>query len=177
MAKIEWIVGLVFVGTVVALASFGDHVPQSLGKGANDRLYFSVDDATRGSELWTSDGTPLGTNLVRDINPGQDGSSPQHFATLGASTVFLAARDGTWSTPSSDLGAERSPLRRRMIDILDAEERADISWPTLACSEPYALGRDGRVSQVTRLGTLPTSAHESNLAAVTRARDIALEGG
>ncbi len=36
----------------------------------NDRLFFSADDGENGKELWVSDGTTKGTQLLIDINPG-----------------------------------------------------------------------------------------------------------
>jgi ELWxxDGT repeat protein len=36
----------------------------------NGKLYFELDDGLSGRELWTSDGTTLGTVLLADINPG-----------------------------------------------------------------------------------------------------------
>src|SRR5580765_3271807 len=39
-------------------------------------LYFRADDGNSGVELWASDGTAVGTRLVRDINPGAGGSDP-----------------------------------------------------------------------------------------------------
>lgn len=49
-------------------------------------MIFAADDGWRGNELWMSDGTrsPTGrsTHVVRDINPGAEGSNPQHFLVV-----------------------------------------------------------------------------------------------
>ena len=34
-----------------------------------DSLYFRANDGKKGQELWKSDGTKTGTELVKDINP------------------------------------------------------------------------------------------------------------
>src|SRR4051812_32205247 len=39
------------------------------------KLYFAAFDETNGRELWTTDGTEAGTVLVKDISPGNSGSS------------------------------------------------------------------------------------------------------
>ncbi len=63
-------------------------------------LAFSFADADHGRELWRSDGTALGTQLVRDINPTPGaGSLPlAQFTITGPSTVgplvFFSADDG-----------------------------------------------------------------------------------
>ncbi|MEM8676645.1 MAG: ELWxxDGT repeat protein [Cyanobacteria bacterium P01_G01_bin.67] len=36
----------------------------------DDKLYFTADDGANGNELWVSDGTTEGTQLLIDINPG-----------------------------------------------------------------------------------------------------------
>ncbi len=36
----------------------------------NGKLAYSADDGAHGTELWISDGTPAGTKLLADINPG-----------------------------------------------------------------------------------------------------------
>ncbi len=36
----------------------------------DNQLYFTADDSENGNELWVSDGTSEGTQLVKDINPG-----------------------------------------------------------------------------------------------------------
>jgi len=41
----------------------------------NDQLFFTADDGINGNELWVSDGTTEGTQLLLDINPGSIGYS------------------------------------------------------------------------------------------------------
>ncbi len=47
---------------------------------AGERLFFSADDGLNGRELWISDGTSLGTLMVKDIN--MNGSSNPRYDTL-----------------------------------------------------------------------------------------------
>lgn len=55
---------------------------------------FVATDAEHGTELWVTDGTPAGTELLADINPGALSSNPQQFVVLGEQ-VFFSADDGT----------------------------------------------------------------------------------
>ena len=59
---------------------------------AGDRVFFSADDGVRGAELWVTDGTEAGTQMVMDINP-VGSSNPMRFTRLGNRIVF-AADDG-----------------------------------------------------------------------------------
>ncbi|MCS6820478.1 MAG: gliding motility-associated C-terminal domain-containing protein [Microscillaceae bacterium] len=66
-----------------------------------NKLFFrangQVPSAT-GVELWVSDGTSAGTNLVKDIRPGPPGSDPQHLTSVFIGTshkLFFTADDGT----------------------------------------------------------------------------------
>ena len=57
------------------------------------QLYFVADVPGTGSELWTSDGTPKSTVLVKDIRPGKEGSVPGGLTVVG-NRLFFAADDG-----------------------------------------------------------------------------------
>lgn len=80
----------------------------------NTIVLFTATDATHGKEIWKTDGTPAGTVLVKDINPGIASFSDQEIAPgftipffLGFHTfnnrVYFQANDGIsagelWST-------------------------------------------------------------------------------
>ena len=46
----------------------------------NGILFFDADDGVNGRELWKSDGTAAGTQLVKDIFPGSASSTPFRLA-------------------------------------------------------------------------------------------------
>ena len=56
-------------------------------------LYFTADNGISGSELWKTGGTPAGTVLVKDINPGTNNSIAGNLTAVG-STLYLTASDG-----------------------------------------------------------------------------------
>jgi trimeric autotransporter adhesin len=68
----------------------------------NGTLFLAANDGATGQELWRSDGTGPGTQLVEDIDPGDDspmdgmpdGSEPKYLTNLGG-TVLFNANDGT----------------------------------------------------------------------------------
>jgi ELWxxDGT repeat protein len=59
-----------------------------------DRVAFAAEDPDggNGTELWVSDGTVTGTQVI-DVNPGPGGSGPQLLSTAGT-TLFFTANDG-----------------------------------------------------------------------------------
>ena len=78
--------------------------------GANGNLFFAVDDGVIGRELWKSDGTEVGTQLVKDINLGEDGSSPDHMVSIG-DIVYFSADDGVngeelWKSDGTESGTQ-----------------------------------------------------------------------
>lgn len=81
-----------------------------------DNIYFHADDGINGRELWKSDGTAIGTTLVKDIRSGSEGAiemSPagRLMVTVGDAMIYFAARgDDTgygnqlWKSDGSDSG-------------------------------------------------------------------------
>ena len=61
--------------------------------GVGETLYFDARDGIHGRELWASDGTALGTVMVKDLRPGPFGSSPFWLTDVGG-TLYFAPRDG-----------------------------------------------------------------------------------
>lgn len=83
-----------------------------------DTYYFAANDGVSGGELWRTDGTEVGTSMVRDIRVGPEGSNPgapsanntsrSSIATLNESVLFLA-NDGTtgvelWTSDGTEDG-------------------------------------------------------------------------
>ena len=75
-----------------------------------DRVVFVAAGPTSGSELWVSDGTQLGTEMLRDIAPGPE--SPEELRLLGSTgdVAFFyvrlgnAADAGVWRTDGTRAG-------------------------------------------------------------------------
>jgi len=66
-------------------------------------LFFTANDSRHGRELWTSDGTEGETVLVKDIQPGFSGSSPEQLMDVSG-RLFLSVDDGIvgqelWAAP------------------------------------------------------------------------------
>ncbi|QHT70448.1 T9SS type A sorting domain-containing protein [Rhodocytophaga rosea] len=59
----------------------------------NGRLYFTANDGQSGMELWTSDGTAAGTNLVSDLFPGPEGAQPAQLTNVNG-VIYFTANDG-----------------------------------------------------------------------------------
>lgn len=64
---------------------------------AGGLLYFAANDGVHGSELWVTDGSALGTRMVRQIRPGIASSSIGRLTALG-SQLFFIADDGEHGT-------------------------------------------------------------------------------
>jgi len=82
----------------------GDPVPSITWAGAR---FFTLWTPDHGHELWMTDGTPEGTRLVVDAEPGPAGSYPDSFQKLGHSLVFR------------QFTSETGPARWRLDAALD----------------------------------------------------------
>jgi large repetitive protein len=66
-----------------------------IGAVFNNNIFFAANngDNVFNTEPWRSNGDPLGTRLVQDINAGSAASAPSYFTVVG-NTLFLAADNG-----------------------------------------------------------------------------------
>ncbi len=92
-----------------ATVSAGNSNPDNLIE-YKGKVYFSAREATTGIELWVTDGTPGGTMLLKDINPGTDASSPLDFVIYN-DLLYFTANDGTnsselWVTDGTAAGTQ-----------------------------------------------------------------------
>jgi ELWxxDGT repeat protein len=55
------------------------------------KVYFAADDNVNGRELWVTDGTLLGTRMVRNIANGNLNSNPSNLTPFGDKLLFVAS--------------------------------------------------------------------------------------
>lgn len=68
----------------------------SIGSTMNGSFYFRADDGVHGNELWKSDGTTVGTAMVKDIHTGSSGSlnlNHTEYVVIN-NTLYFMADDG-----------------------------------------------------------------------------------
>jgi ELWxxDGT repeat protein len=87
-------------------SSFGYKRSETVG----GKAFLVVEDEDHGAELWVSDGTPAGTRLLKDVRPGEIGSSPTGLTAFGNRVFFSAmtnASDGfgrLWVSDGTEAG-------------------------------------------------------------------------
>lgn len=125
-------------------------------------FYFSAMDNVHGTELWRSDGTEMGTSLVKDISKGKESSSPIFPKVLDGKLYFFAddgihgielwvsdgTADGTNIVKDINSGSQDStPSRFMELDgiLIFAADNGSIGkelWKTDGSSEGTILIRD-----------------------------------
>jgi ELWxxDGT repeat protein len=104
----------------------------------NGKAYFASSDPLHGVELWSSDGTPAGTTLLKDLRANSFGSGPVALARLGDAVLF-GADDGVhglelWTSDGTAAGTS-------LVSDIDAGPESALS--TVVSARPLPL--DGRL--------------------------------
>lgn len=95
-----YITDCVVGGTTAPVCGLKDINPGATGSSPNSyfeaygKLYFSANDGTHGNEVWSTDGTESGTQLLMDINPGIGDAMYSLNAGKTDGILLFAANDG-----------------------------------------------------------------------------------
>lgn len=84
------------------------------------KAFFSAKDADHGEELWVTDGTPAGTKMVKDINPGIATSDIQWITRFNDKVVFTATDGESGYEPWISDGTEAGTHMLKDIHELES---------------------------------------------------------
>ena len=85
------------------------NLPKTDAVICNNLLYFNATDSVHGFELWVTDGTEMGTHLVKDINPGTADSYLNNFYEYNGRLLFGAfdsLGQGLWLSDGTFTGTK-----------------------------------------------------------------------
>lgn len=108
----------------------GDLNPGSAWSGphgffdAGTYVLFAATGAGIGTELWRTNGTVNGTQLVKDIAPGGNSGQPRDFVLLPEGRVLFSANGELWSTDGTTAGT----LLVADLNPLGISDPAEFTW-------------------------------------------------
>lgn len=129
-----------------------------------NRLVFSAGEGSfgepEGEELWMSDGTVLGTRLIKDIRPGPGGSAPGALAVMSGRVFFAADNGGglgreLWVTDGTAVGTRLFKDLERGPGSSSPERLTAIQGTLFFSAVTAGRGRELWVSNGTVAGTVP----------------------
>ncbi|NIR71236.1 MAG: T9SS type A sorting domain-containing protein [Phycisphaerae bacterium] len=137
-----------------SISLFGPGVLSS----ANGILFFAADDGVNGEELWQSDGTTVGTVLVKDIQSGASGSSPRELTNVNG-TIFFQADDGVsglelWQSDGTTAGTVLVKDIRPGVSASNPSELTSVNGTVFFHADDGTSGRELWQSDGTPSGTI-----------------------
>jgi ELWxxDGT repeat protein len=137
----------------------------------NNLLLFVADDGVNGRELWVSNGTNAGTNLLFDVNSGGADSNPEDLIVLN-NKLYFTADDGVsggrelWISDGTVAGTQPMKNLNAIADDLDNPENLTVFNNALYFTATHpALGTEifklGGTS-ITNLKNIASGSNHSN---------------
>lgn len=110
----------------------------------NNTLYFAANDGVFGRELWKSDGTENGTQMVADINIGPGSSFGVSEMAVADNLLFFVADNGLFGAELwQSNGTENGTILARDIQAVAPFAGSDIQDMTSTGTELYFQADDG----------------------------------
>jgi len=82
------------------------------------KLFFTADEPSSGRELWVTDGTAAGTEMLADICPGDCSSDPVLFGSLGGVLLFADNTSLLWRSDGTRAGTFALPAHAKSLVFL-----------------------------------------------------------
>ncbi len=126
-----------------------------------DILYFTANDGGHGIELWRTDGTLEGTEMIRDINPGRGNSEIRSLVAFRGE-LYFGANDGVhglelWKTDGTKDGTvlaadlNPGPSGSALLGLAASGDRLYFSEGSFAPGSPSAFYSTDGTASGTRL--------------------------
>jgi len=136
----------------------------------SDLIYFLKESDSTGAEPWVSDGTSIGTHLLKDIEPGVGHSKPSDFVLANGDVYFIAENDDEgrelWKTD----GTESGTIMMTNWTSCDGDRRMSVARTYgSGFSSDVLSSNDPKASMVVGQELVPSSeSSEMGRAAMTR---------
>lgn len=108
--------------------------------------FFSADTPSSGRELWTTDGTPAGTQQFTDLYAGDGWGDPRYLTELPNGDILFAGRSAAtgwelWKTDGTSAGVEL------VVDLWPGPEDSGVSYMTYHNGEAYFFAQAPGISR------------------------------
>lgn len=124
-------------GTFTLTAPVDEFTPLYLMASIDDKLVFRASVPATGAELWISDGTPQGTQLLKDVTPGPAATTYQStWFELQQRLFFGVYEEGeiSWWVTDGTM-TNTVPLEA----LYSGEQPANLQWLTQSTTEAYLV--------------------------------------